>query len=137
MIISALFIISPSWRKPRFPSVGKWISKLWYIYVYVLMECTYLLIKKKLIIKLQKDGQWYLIFISLIYIFNALRLFIQSQLTILGYIRNSLIFFLTPVTIYQYSSVQFSRSVVTLCDPMDCSTPGLPVHHRLNGHEFE
>ena len=30
------------------------------------------------------------------------------------------------------SSVQFSCSVVpTLCDPMDCSTPGLPVHHQL------
>ena len=29
-------------------------------------------------------------------------------------------------------SVQFSRSVLsTLCDPMDCSTPGLPVHHQL------
>ena len=30
------------------------------------------------------------------------------------------------------SSVQFSRSVVSyFCDPMDCSTPGLPVHHQL------
>ena len=29
------------------------------------------------------------------------------------------------------SSVQFSRSVVSLCDPMNCSTPGLPVHHQL------
>ena len=30
------------------------------------------------------------------------------------------------------SSVQFSRSVVSeLCNPMDCSTPGLPVHHWL------
>ena len=29
-------------------------------------------------------------------------------------------------------SVQFTRSVVsTLGDPMDCSTPGLPVHHQL------
>ena len=27
-------------------------------------------------------------------------------------------------------SVQ-SLSHVTLCDPMDCSTPGLPVHHQL------
>ena len=25
----------------------------------------------------------------------------------------------------------FSHSVVSLCDPMDCSTPGLPVHHQL------
>ena len=29
----------------------------------------------------------------------------------------------------QVSSVQFSHSVV--CDPMNCSTPGLPVHHQL------
>jgi len=28
----------------------------------------------------------------------------------------------------QSSSVQ---SCLTLCDPMDCSTPGLPVHHQL------
>ena len=26
-------------------------------------------------------------------------------------------------------SVQFSS--VALCDPMNCSTPGLPVHHQL------
>ena len=33
-----------------------------------------------------------------------------------------------------FSSVQFSsvaQSYPTLCDPMDCSTPGLPVHHQL------
>ena len=29
----------------------------------------------------------------------------------------------------QFSSVAQSR--LTLCDPMDCSTPGLPVHHQL------
>ena len=31
-------------------------------------------------------------------------------------------------------SVQFSsviQSCPTLCDPMDCSTPGLPVHHQF------
>ena len=31
-------------------------------------------------------------------------------------------------------SVQFSsiaQSCPTLCDPMDCSTPGFPVHHQL------
>ena len=31
-----------------------------------------------------------------------------------------------------FSSVQFSHLVcLTLCNPMDCSTPGLPVHHQL------
>ena len=28
-------------------------------------------------------------------------------------------------------SVQFSHSAVSDCNPMDCSTPGLPVHHQL------
>ena len=28
---------------------------------------------------------------------------------------------------YQFSSV--AQSCLTLCDPMDCSTPGFPVHH--------
>ena len=30
-----------------------------------------------------------------------------------------------------FSSVQFSQSCSTLGDSMDCSTPGLPVHHQL------
>ena len=30
---------------------------------------------------------------------------------------------------YQFSSV--AQSCPTLCDPMDCSTPGFPVHHQL------
>ena len=45
-----------------------------------------------------------------------------------------------PPTLYLYSptaspsSVQFSSVTQwcpTLCDPMNCSTPGLPVHHQL------
>ena len=34
----------------------------------------------------------------------------------------------------QFNSVQFSsvtQSCPTLCDPMNRSTPGLPVHHQL------
>ena len=30
-----------------------------------------------------------------------------------------------------YGSVQFTQPCPTLCDPMDCSTSGLPVHHQL------
>ena len=40
----------------------------------------------------------------------------------------------TTTAIYTFSSVQFSsvaQSCHTLCDPMNCSTPGLPVHHQL------
>ena len=35
----------------------------------------------------------------------------------------------TPETL-QINSVK-SFSHVRLCDPMDCSTPGFPVHHQL------
>ena len=30
---------------------------------------------------------------------------------------------------FQFSSV--AQSCLIVCDPMDCSTPGLPVHHQL------
>ena len=35
----------------------------------------------------------------------------------------------TGVGSVQFSSV--TQLCPTLCDPMDCSTPGLPVHHKL------
>ena len=43
-----------------------------------------------------------------------------------------LISVVSPVYIsdmYQFSSV--AQSCPALCDPMDCSTPGLPVHFQL------
>ena len=33
------------------------------------------------------------------------------------------------ITNHQFSSV--AQSCLTLCDPMDCSTPGFPVYHQL------
>ena len=44
---------------------------------------------------------------------------------------------ISPKNLFQalrYISVQFSsvaQSCPTLCNPMNCSTPGLPVHHQL------
>ena len=38
------------------------------------------------------------------------------------------------VTAWRWHHLQFSsvsQSCLTLCDPMNCSTPGLPVHHQL------
>ena len=34
-----------------------------------------------------------------------------------------------PISLLQFSSV--AQSCPTLCDPMNCSVPGLPVHHQL------
>ena len=42
--------------------------------------------------------------------------------------------FLAIIYFLFLTSVQFSslaQSYLTLCNPMDCSTPGLPVHHQL------
>ena len=39
------------------------------------------------------------------------------------------IFFLLSLSYLQFSSV--AQLCSTLCDPMDCSTPGFPVQHRL------
>ena len=38
-------------------------------------------------------------------------------------------FKLSAISSVQLSSV--AQSYLTLCYPMDCSTPGLPVHHQL------
>ena len=35
----------------------------------------------------------------------------------------------SPYIVVQFSSV--SQSCLTLCNPMNCSTPGLPIHHQL------
>ena len=46
------------------------------------------------------------------------------SLCINNYIKNII------VSVYQFSSV--AQSCPTLCDPMNCSTPSLPVHHHLS-----
>ena len=43
-------------------------------------------------------------------------------------------FLCNPQVLLQYIFIQFSsltQSCPTLCDPMNCSTPGLPVYHQL------
>ena len=38
---------------------------------------------------------------------------------------------ITQLYIYSVPFSSVTQSCLTLCDPMDCSTPGLPVHHQL------
>ena len=55
-----------------------------------------------------------------------------NMLTIVNYLRNANqnnSEILSHTCKNQFSSV--SQSCLTLCDPMDCSTPGLLVHHQL------
>ena len=58
--------------------------------------------------------------------FNCMKLEMFFQSAVSFYISTS------NAGVIQFLSVQFSHSVVSdICDPMDCSTPGLPAHHRL------
>ena len=58
-------------------------------------------------------------------IFATLKILYSSLLT--SHPWQPLIFLLSPSV--QFSSV--AQSCLTLCNSMDCSTPGLPVHHQL------
>ena len=42
-----------------------------------------------------------------------------------------LFFNLAPHFCFKKNNWHINANRITLCDPMDCSTPGLPVHHQL------
>ena len=52
---------------------------------------------------------------------------------------DSTFWFIQPGILHNEVSVQFSsvvQSCLTLCDPTDCSMPGLPVHHQLTAGAY-
>ena len=63
-----------------------------------------------------------------------LKRFMRKLLVTRGLFNVLIIGVSTKVTKFRELYVQFSsvaQSFLTLCNPMDCSTPGLPVHHQL------
>ena len=60
-----------------------------------------------------------------------LRYGLYSQALIVSYTHTNT---LTPLLFFCVCSILFSsvaQSCLTLCNPVNCSTPGLPVHHQL------
>ena len=56
--------------------------------------------------------------------------FVSKVMTLLSNTPSMFVITLLPV---QFSSVQFfpvTQSCLTLSNPVDCSTPGFPVHHQ-------
>ena len=51
----------------------------------------------------------------------------HKQINIIGFSLN----YLVPPTICSVTLSSVAQSRPTLCDSMDCSMPGLPVHHQL------
>ena len=79
--------------------------------------------------------------INMLYSQNLLfpKIFLDHKLKTFESIINSSRYYinvssLNSAAVLVKASVQFSsvaQSCPTLCDPMDCSTPGFPVHHQL------
>jgi len=86
MFITALFIIVRTWKQPRCPSAEEWIRKLWYIYTVEYYSA------------IKKDT-----FESVLMRWMKLELIIQSEVSQKEK---------TSVQ-YQFSSVQFSHSVMS------------------------
>ena len=72
--------------------------------------------------------------------FHPAKLKLYTHLTLIHYLlphsltNSILLFIFINLTNLDMSSVQFSsvaQSCPTICDPMNRSTPGLPVHHQL------
>ena len=60
--------------------------------------------------------------------------FLTAQIHVLSYFLLSFVSDTFPLSLHS-PSVQFSsvtQSCPTLCDPVDCSTPGLPAHHHMS-----
>ena len=81
-------------------------------------------------------GFYLFVYFWLFWVFVAVQLF--SSCDEWGYtlvvVRGTLIAVASLVAEQALGCVQFSsvaQSCLTLCDPMDCSTPGFPVHHQL------
>ena len=70
-----------------------------------------------------------LLFFGFLLIFWNYKLFQVYSLLSLSQSCNQLVLQRTILPFIQFSSV--AQSCLTLCNPMDCSTPGLPVHHQL------
>ena len=66
---------------------------------------------------IEKVGRFFCFSSILCYIFQCFRR------------KKGCIFVCVDYQFSQFSSV--AQSYLTLCNPMDCSTPGLPVHHQL------
>ena len=65
---------------------------------------------------------------DLLAVLGTLKILLQHHSLKASILQHS-VFFMFQLGIIQFSSV--AQSCLTLCDPMNCSMPGLPVHHQL------
>ena len=75
----------------------------------------------------QHISKIWLIFICYMKLF-LYRIYLYTSISII-HLSITIPIFLSLSSVYQFSSV--AQSCLTLCNPMDCGTPGLPDHHQF------
>ena len=108
MLTEASFITAKKWKQPKCSSTDKWIGKMWDTHT---TEC-YSAIKKSYELKTcsNVDKLW--------------RYFAKVKEA-----RHKWSYIIWLHIYEMFSSV--TQLCLTLCDPVNRSTPGLPVHHQL------
>ena len=77
------------------------------------------------------SGQWALFFVlPFFFFFNEWSIF-YLFFTFFSLKNWSIIHNVVTTLFLQFSSVQSTQLCPTLCNPMDCSRPGFPVHHQF------
>ena len=68
---------------------------------------------------------------QLVYVFSFSVAFFSFDVLSQAFIKCSRDFCIYINTYISHQIRSVTQSCLTLCDPMNCSTPGLPVHHQL------
>ena len=108
--------------KPPLSILPSWLS--WDKFVYIPSRWSHF--KREYVLAKKKKCKW--LFCQLDHFLNAQGMH-PRLLCLLHWLAGA--FFTTRATWEVSSSVP--QSCPTLCDPMDCRTPGLPVRHQLPG----
>ena len=69
---------------------------------------------------------------SSLHTFEIFKVYISKYLyTVISPLCSNISFCVLQLSLHSVQFSSFAHSCPTLCDPMNCSTPGLPVHHQL------
>ena len=144
MFTAAPFIIARTWKQPKCPSTDEWIKKMWYIYTinsvqslsHVWLFVTPRMPSLPVHHQLPELAQTHVHRVS--DTIQPSHLLSSPPPPAFNLSQHQGIFqwvsSLHQVAKVLEYSVQFSsvaQSCPTLCDLMNCSTPGLPVHYQL------
>ena len=106
----------------NFPRCRYWILSQCFMKKYLIINSYNRLLGYSLLSGIQAKEPLQLLFLA-----HYLQVQVRSPAQALGFC--SLLYYIT--TWHRQTDSSVTQSCLTVCNPMDCSTPGLPVHHQL------